>query len=202
MNANIYISDTPCSCLNNGQCYDNNVTDSEECRCLPGFYGTKCEIPTSMSFRLGQEVYVQYPAPNNPQIVNFTLIFATTIENGVLLYLGNINHIAAELFRGRIRVSYDVGNFPAATMFNQKKLNNGEFHKLQLVLYRRNVSMSIDGGPWQTKTNAGEEEYLQVDEPMYVGGLPRHLQNFAVNQWHIRNRSSFQGERTIECYLA
>ncbi|XP_063963527.1 slit homolog 1 protein-like isoform X4 [Lytechinus pictus] len=194
MNANIYISDTPCSCQNNGQCYNNNATDVQECRCLPGFYGLKCEIPTSISFRTDNDGFVEFPRPNSAQIVNFTLIFATTIENGVLLYMGDENHIAVELFRGRIRVSYDVGNFPSATMFNQKKLNNGEFHTLQLILYRRNVSMLIDDDKeWKTKSNEGEHEYLQVNRPLYLGGLPSDQQAKPVRLWHIRNRSSFQG---------
>ncbi|XP_072177932.1 slit homolog 2 protein-like [Diadema setosum] len=193
MNANIYISDTPCNCHNHGQCYESNITHSFECMCLPGFYGRKCEVSTSMSFRPGGESYVEYYRPSNLQIINFTLVFATTEENGILLYLGVIHHIAVELFRGRIRVSYDVGNFPAATMFNQKKLNQGEFHTLQLVLNKRNVSMSIDGGPWQTKTNAGERDRLDVNALLYIGGLPVSQQNFAVNSWHLRNKTSLRG---------
>ena len=194
MAPNLYISDSPCNCQNNGQCYNHNTTDEQECRCLPGFYGSKCEVPTSMSFRQNAEGYVQYPKPTVDPTLNFTLVFATTAENGVLLYHGNVNHIAVELFRGRIRISYDVGNFPAATMFNQRKLNNGEFHTLRLLLHKRNVSMSIDAGPWQTKTNAGENEYLDLDTPLYIGGLPVREQNFAVNQWHLRNKTSFKGQ--------
>ena len=41
-----------------------------------------------------------------------TLTFATEQQNGVLLYTGDKQHLAVELFRGRIRVSYDVGNYP------------------------------------------------------------------------------------------
>jgi slit protein 2 len=48
---------------------------------------------------------------------NITVEFSTTQDNGVLLYTGQDQHLAVELFRGRIRVSFDVGNYPVSTMF-------------------------------------------------------------------------------------
>lgn len=45
------------------------------------------------------------------------MVFATEQENGVLLYDGQSEHLAVELFNGRIRVSYDVGNYPVSTMY-------------------------------------------------------------------------------------
>lgn len=46
-----------------------------------------------------------------------TVVFTTTQENGILLYDGHSEHLAVELFNGRIRVSYDVGNYPVSTMY-------------------------------------------------------------------------------------
>ena len=48
---------------------------------------------------------------------NITMIFSTEEENGILVYNGESQHIAVELFRGRVRVSYDVGNYPVSNMF-------------------------------------------------------------------------------------
>jgi slit protein 2 len=45
------------------------------------------------------------------------MVFATEQDNGVLLYDGQSEHLAVELFNGRIRVSYDVGNYPVSTMY-------------------------------------------------------------------------------------
>ena len=44
------------------------------------------------------------------------MTFATEQQNGVLLYTGDRQHLAIELFRGRIRVSYDVGNYPVSNI--------------------------------------------------------------------------------------
>ena len=44
----------------------------------------------------------------------------TKAQDGVLVYHGtdkDRQYLAVELFRGRLRISYDVGNYPASTMF-------------------------------------------------------------------------------------
>ena len=49
---------------------------------------------------------------------NVTIEFASNHDNGILLYTGNDQHLAVELFRGRIRVSYDVGNYPVSSVIS------------------------------------------------------------------------------------
>ena len=66
---------------------------------------------TSLSF-LHNTSYVELEPLNLRPQANVTLTFATEQQNGVLLYTGDKQHLAVELFRGRIRVSYDVGNYP------------------------------------------------------------------------------------------
>ena len=66
------------------------------------------------------------PLRTKPE-ANITLVLSTTELNGILLYNGESQHIAVELFLGRIRISYDVGNYPASTMYRYgeriKKIN-------------------------------------------------------------------------------
>lgn len=83
----------------------------------------------------------------------------------VLLYDGQVEHLAVELFNGRVRVSYDVGNHPVSTMYsfevwflfflNQVKTEN--FYDL-FVFKIRNIKKMIktnfifnisDGGRWK-----------------------------------------------------
>lgn len=42
---------------------------------------------------------------------------ATDEDSGVLLYKGDSDHIAAELYRGRLRVSYDTGSYPPSAIY-------------------------------------------------------------------------------------
>ena len=49
--------------------------------------------------------------------VNLSLTVKTDQQHGVLLYTGQRQHLAVEIFKGRLRVSLDVGNRPASTIF-------------------------------------------------------------------------------------
>ncbi|KAJ8025760.1 Slit-like 2 protein [Holothuria leucospilota] len=179
-------------CQNQGLCYYDRETEMAKCRCRAGYSGDKCETVTSMTFYQRKSL-LKLNAPNMGSLVNFTIAFSTTEENGVLLYHGEGNHFATELFRGRIRVSYDLGNFPTATMFSQEKLSDGRFHTVQLVIAQQNVSMRVDTGPWITVTNNGENDRLSLDAPLFLGGLPEENERAAMSNWHLRNVSSFRG---------
>lgn len=42
---------------------------------------------------------------------------ATDEDSGILLYKGDKDHIAVELYRGRVRASYDTGSHPASAIY-------------------------------------------------------------------------------------
>lgn len=46
---------------------------------------------------------------------------ATDEDSGVLLYKGDNDHIAMELYRGRLRVSYDTGSYPPSAIYRYLK---------------------------------------------------------------------------------
>ncbi|XP_070540032.1 slit homolog 2 protein-like [Ptychodera flava] len=186
---------SPCQyhdCKHNGQCYFDNQTGNYGCNCLPGSHGDKCEMITSVTFTQ-KDSYVQYHKLVNKPKANITMIFATTQENGILLFNGLMDHIAVELFYGRVRVSYDVGNHPVSTMFSNEKINDGRFHMLEIILIKKNVTMRIDDGVPRTVVNHGDNEFLNVETPLYIGGLPEEVNSFAVRQLHVRNGTSFNG---------
>lgn len=80
------------------------------------FPGKRCEYLTSLSFVHNTSFVELEPLRTKPE-ANVTVVFTTTQENGILLYDGHSEHLAVELFNGRIRVSYDVGNYPVSTMY-------------------------------------------------------------------------------------
>ena len=86
---------------------------------LAHYTGKRCEYLTSMSFTHNTSYVEMEPLAVKPR-ANVTIVFATTTQNGILFYTGRDQHLAVELFRGRIRVSYDVGNYPVSTMFRQE----------------------------------------------------------------------------------
>lgn len=126
--------------------------------------------------------------------LNITFKFATKKLNGVLLYYGQAQHLAIELFKGRIRISLNVGNYPESTMFSYETVSDGQYHQVQFQLVKRNFTMRVDNGTPRTITNEGVNEYLEVlDSNMFVGGIASHVAQEAVRNWHIWNSTSLEG---------
>jgi len=102
-----------------------------------GFEGKKCEKLSSVSLR-ESDAYVSLPPLSHrphsnvtlPPLShrphsNVTLLLSTRHKQGVILYHGVDEHLAVELFLGRLRVSYNIGNYPVSTMFSYEQLSDG-----------------------------------------------------------------------------
>ena len=119
-----------------------------------------------MSF-LHNVSYVELEPLNVKPEANVTITFATEQENGVLLYVGDYQHLAVELFRGRIRVSYDIGNNPVSTMFSYEILSDGQYHRVELLSIKKNFTLRVDGGLARSIVNEGDNEFLQVEDQLF-----------------------------------
>jgi len=62
------------------------------------------------------------------------------------MYTGDKQHLAVELFRGRIRVSYDVGNYPVSTMFSYELVSDGHYHTVELLSVKKVFTLKVDSG--------------------------------------------------------
>ncbi|XP_076460570.1 slit homolog 2 protein-like isoform X2 [Babylonia areolata] len=191
-------------CVNGATCV---AMDADyRCECTPGFtgkncsdniddcfHGKKCERMLSVSLK-DKDSYLQFPRMDFSQGVNITLVFSTDTDNGVLLYTGLDQHVAVELFRGRIRISFDVGNYPVSTMFSYARVDDGQLHTLEMLILEKNFTMVIDGkGPARSVINEGANTFLQVQDDFFLGGLPSSVNTRAFKKWHIREGSSFKG---------
>src|ERR1700722_12373673 len=161
------------------------------CKCRPGYTGKRCEMLASISFREGSYLELE-PLKTIPD-VNLTLKFVTKKESGVVLYWGEGQHLAVELFKGRIRISLDVGNYPVSTMFSYEMVSDGRYHHLEFLLVKKNFTMRVDGGQHRTIVNEGSREYLETKSSLFIGGMPEEVANNAVKNWQIWNSSSLEG---------
>jgi hypothetical protein len=158
--------------------------------------------------------YMKLPKPNVYPRSNITIVFSTTHNSGVLVYFGHLGHMVAEIFMGRIRVSYDVGNSPGSVMFSYDTVNDGKdreenpieiflflflgkIHELQLISMGQNFSLTVDRGYTRYINNRGQRAFLNTSEirALYIGGLPNDLTSRALQLWHIREATSFQGKK-------
>ncbi|XP_060809370.1 protein slit isoform X2 [Amyelois transitella] len=162
------------------------------CKCAPGYSGRFCEYLTSLTFNHNDSLVELEPLRTAPQ-ANITLVFSTTQQHGVLMYFGDNEHLAAELFNGRVRVSYDVGNYPTSTMYSFEMVSDGNYHKAELIAIKKNFTLRVDGGPARSIINEGSKEFLRLERPMYLGGVPEEVATDAFSKWHLRNITSFKG---------
>ncbi|XP_043269107.1 protein slit isoform X1 [Venturia canescens] len=197
--AMLYPQTSPCAHhdCQHGACFQPSPGSTADylCQCHPGYTGKRCEYLTSLSFVDNSSLVELEPLRTRPE-ANVTIVFTTTQENGVLLYDGtdqNGEHIAVELFNGRVRVSYDVGNYPTSTMYSYEMVSDGKPHMAELIAIKKNFTMRVDRGTARSIINEGPREYLKLTTRMYVGGLAPELAGVAFEQFHLRNVTSFQG---------
>ena len=111
------------TCSNNGICYEESPTVLR-CRCYLGFIGERCAMLKSIHSR-ANDSYMILPKPIVYPRLNITLVFSTKQNRGIIMYFGHVEHLVAELFMGRIRISYAVGNAPGSVMFSYDIVNDG-----------------------------------------------------------------------------
>uniref|UniRef100_A0A182MDH5 Protein slit n=1 Tax=Anopheles culicifacies TaxID=139723 RepID=A0A182MDH5_9DIPT len=176
-----------------GVCFQPNPSSADYiCKCAPGYSGKRCEYLTSLTFLHNNSFIELEPLRTKPE-ANVTIVFSSTQQNGVLMYDGHNEHLAVELFNGRIRVSYDVGNDPVSTMYSFEMVADGKYHMVELLAIKKNFTLRVDRGLARSIINEGAKEYLKLSSPMYLGGLPAEPGQQAYKQWHLRNLTSFKG---------
>uniref|UniRef100_A0A452V8G1 Slit homolog 1 protein n=1 Tax=Ursus maritimus TaxID=29073 RepID=A0A452V8G1_URSMA len=184
---------SPCEgteCQNGANCVDQG--GGPVCQCLPGFGGPECEKLLSVNF-VDRDTYLQFTDLQNWPRANITLQVSTAEDNGILLYNGDNDHIAVELYQGHVRVSYDPGSYPSSAIYSAETINDGQFHTVELVTFDQMVNLSIDGGSPMTMDNFGKHYTLNSEAPLYVGGMPVDVNSAAFRLWQILNGTSFHG---------
>ncbi|XP_072413292.1 slit homolog 1 protein-like isoform X2 [Chiloscyllium punctatum] len=177
-------------CLNDGQCV--KVGARSLCQCLPGFGGSRCDKLVSVNF-VDRDSYLQFTELKNWPRANISLQVSTAEDNGILLYNGDNDHIAVELYQGHVRVSYDPGSYPSSAIYSLETINDGHFHTVEIVTLDQMVNLSIDGGTPKSMESSVKQSTLNRETPLYIGGMPVDVNSAAFHLWQIQNGSSFHG---------
>ncbi|KPP80060.1 slit 1 protein-like [Scleropages formosus] len=177
-------------CQNGAPCMERG--GRAMCQCLPGFGGLRCEKLVSVNFVDRDSYLLLGDLKNRPQ-ANITLQVSTAEDNGILLYNGDNDHIAVELYQGHVKVSYDPGSQPGHAIYSAETINDGLFHTVELVTFDQMVNLSIDGGLPTTMDSFGVVRPLKGEAPLYVGGMPVDVHSATFRLWQLQNGSSFHG---------
>jgi len=68
---------------------------------------------------------------------------------------------------------------------------------VELIAAGKNMTMRVDGGAARTIINDGEHQFMELEEPLYLGGLPASVRESAKKKYHVRNTDSFNGKQNL-----
>ncbi|XP_017704910.1 PREDICTED: slit homolog 3 protein isoform X3 [Rhinopithecus bieti] len=114
----VLLQTSPCDqyeCQNGAQCIV--VQQEPTCRCPPGFAGPRCEKLITVNF-VGKDSYVELASAKVRPQANISLQVATDKDNGILLYKGDNDPLALELYQGHVRLVYDSLSSPPTTVYS------------------------------------------------------------------------------------
>uniref|UniRef100_A0A8C9N6W8 Slit guidance ligand 3 n=1 Tax=Serinus canaria TaxID=9135 RepID=A0A8C9N6W8_SERCA len=151
----VLLQTSPCDnyeCQHGAQCI---VAQHEPvCRCLAGFAGQRCEKLITVNF-VGKDSYVELPSAKIRPQANISLQVSTDKDNGILLYKGDNDPLALELYQGHVRLIYDTLSSPPTTVYSVETVNDGQFHSVELVMLNQTLNLVVDKGAPKTLEQDG-----------------------------------------------
>ncbi|KAI1731909.1 EGF-like domain-containing protein [Ditylenchus destructor] len=118
-----------------------------------------------------------------------------SFRSGVIAYYGDREFVALELFDGRIKAAFYVGNYPSSHMYSYNIVNDGLPHKLSVLIRGKQLSLIVDDGKAQNVINSGKISTFEVKsrQRLYLGGLPKDVAQKALTGFHLKQGHSLQG---------
>ncbi|VDM52071.1 unnamed protein product [Angiostrongylus costaricensis] len=184
------------SLCGHGSCYNDEKTKEYECRCYEGYSGERCDQIHSIGLA-HQSAYVALEHWD-VEGGNLTFTIRTRNKSGVIAYYGDHSFLSAELYDGRVKVVFYIGNHPASHMYSFPTVNDGLPHKIEIIVQGKNCSLSIDNNTAQSVENGGKIEKFEINtkQNLYIGGLPPHQATRVKAQFHVRHTHSLKGTCT------
>ncbi|XP_006115817.1 slit homolog 3 protein [Pelodiscus sinensis] len=189
----VLLQTSPCDhyeCQNGAQCIV--VHHEPVCRCLAGFAGQKCEKLITVNF-VGKDSYVELPSAKIRSQANISLQVATDKDNGILLYKGDNDPLALELYQGHVRLIYDTLNSPPTTVYSVETINDGQFHSVELVMLNQTLNLVVDKGAPKSLGTLQKQPTVNLNTPLYIGGIPTSTGLSSLRQGTERMSNAFHG---------
>ncbi|KAF8354129.1 slt-1, partial [Pristionchus pacificus] len=179
------------TCLN-GMCIPS--ASGSSCKCNSGWTGDHCSVLRSIGFT-GESSYASLDDwnPVHSQL-NFTL--TTQDKSGVLAYIGDdSSHLSVELFDGRIKISFHIGNPPASHLYSYSIVSDGVPHNISIYVMGEKLTLSVDNASTQHIENSGKSKQFHSTAklPLFLGGVPSEIAERAMNNHQLRSNKTISG---------
>ncbi|XP_064483526.1 agrin-like isoform X2 [Ornithodoros turicata] len=147
--------------------------DGFSCRCGPGRSGRLCADRADVPAFSG-DGYLELPRLKNVgRTFSLELWFLAESPTGLLLYNGGTSgdFLSLGLQDGRLELRYDLGS-GAANISTPNVVSLGGWHTARVTRSGREGSLQLDDGPTVHGEASGPLSELNLEQPLYLGGLP------------------------------
>ena len=136
------------------------------------FLFQRCEYLTTVQLA-GTKPYIQLDPLFTTEPLNLTMVIKTRESSGVLLYYGDSDHLAVELFHGRVRV---CKNFPGSKsrspLGEPERGQPSRLHHVQLrSAQRRQAARGRAAVGWEEPHHEGGRRHSQEPHQPRVKGI-------------------------------
>ncbi|XP_060080041.1 uncharacterized protein LOC132559439 isoform X2 [Ylistrum balloti] len=118
--------------------------------------------------------------------------FRTFEPRGVIFFTERLStpyFCAFEIFDGYLYMVYNFGQGPMRQKVSDRKLNEGEWHDIQLQLRQNDAVVYVDGQTTSVQIDPSSRAQIYMNSGLYIGGLPLGREY----PWYIWSRVGYNG---------
>ncbi|XP_072290497.1 neural-cadherin-like isoform X2 [Eucyclogobius newberryi] len=161
------------SCGNRGRC--SGELSSFSCLCEAGLSRLKCEKSPEFSFDGRSHIQFQFLWSLPARQTRVQVGVRTRAPSGVILSLlsqEQNEYLRLEVIQGLLAVFYNLGDGDYNVTLHSFRLNNGEWHEVELERFGREFSLRVDGGGGRREVTAslGRGHELIIDQALVMLG--------------------------------
>lgn len=186
-------------------CYNGGTQVDESCDCIEGFEGPHCEL-TSIGFY--GNGYAHYKPSNPCDSTNISITIEPRSPNGLILYMGPMafnsllnvqDFLAFELIKGYPVVTVDYGSGSTQIFYNHTHFEMHQRYQVDIILQKKQIEMVVNNCRLSKclafAEPVGQNEYLNVNQPLQLGGSSVDLELLSANyRWtHTPQKQGFNG---------
>ncbi|CAI2355017.1 unnamed protein product [Caenorhabditis sp. 36 PRJEB53466] len=141
--------------------------------------------------------YLELPRWNSLSSGSLSFHFRTTFPDGLILYHGVMQHnatdyVAFELIDSHLFLVINLGSGVVRLQTTARKVNDGEWHHVQLDRLSRTGSVIVDAIKIDFST-PGVSANLIIDDPIYIGNVPNNSLIYPPSVWSISLQKGYIG---------
>ncbi|KAK7891667.1 hypothetical protein WMY93_023630 [Mugilogobius chulae] len=161
------------SCGIRGRC--NGEQNSFSCLCEAGLSGPQCEKAPEFSFDGRSHIQFQFLWSLPARQTRVQMGVRTRAASGVILSLlsqEQNEYLRLEVIQGLLAVFYNLGDGDYNVTLHSFRLNNGEWHEVELERFGREFSLRVDGGGGRREVTAspGRSHEIIIDQALVMLG--------------------------------